>query len=128
MPKTSAAHAAALIAAELAALEDQNQAPAAQGNEAPPAPSGGDAPATHGQAGADAETAATVNGEGAIAVGATVRVNDTATGKKQAPHIGKTGTVLRQIGPDAWDVSIPREKRGVPLFVCFHTSELEVVA
>ena len=80
------------------------------------------------QAGADAETAATVNGEGAIAVGATVRVNDTATGKKQAPHIGKTGTVLRQIGPDAWDVSIPREKRGVPLFVCFHTTELEVVA
>ena len=128
VPKTSAAHAAALIAAELAALEDQNQAPAAQGNEAPPAPTGGDAPATHGQAGADAETAATVNGVGAIAVGATVRVNDTATGKKQAPHIGKTGTVLRQIGPDAWDVSIPREKRGVPLFVCFHTSELEVVA
>lgn len=128
VPKTSAAHAAALIAAELAALEDQNQAPAAQGNEAPPAPSGGDAPATHGQAGADAETAATVNEGGAIAVGATVRVNDTATGKKQAPHIGKTGTVLRQIGPDAWDVSIPREKRGVPLFVCFHTTELEVVA
>lgn len=127
VPKTSAAHAAALIAAELAALEDQNQAPAAQGNEALPAPSGGDAPATHGQAGADAETAATVNEGGAIAVGATVRVNDTATGKKQAPHIGKTGTVLRQIGPDAWDVSIPREKRGVPLFVCFHTTELEVV-
>ena len=128
VPKTSAAHAAALIAAELAALESQNQAPAAQGNEAPPAPSGGDAPATHGQASADAETAATVNEGGAIAVGATVRVNDTATGKKQAPHIGKTGTVLRQIGPDAWDVSIPREKRGVPLFVCFHTTELEVVA
>lgn len=128
VPKTSAAHAAALIAAELAALESQNQAPAAQGNEAPPAPSGGDAPATHGQVGADAETAATVNEGGAIAVGATVRVNDTATGKKQAPHIGKTGTVLRQIGPDAWDVSIPREKRGVPLFVCFHTTELEVVA
>lgn len=53
-----------------------------------------------GRYGADAKTAATVNEEGAIAVGTTVRVNDTATGKKQAPHIGKTGTVLRQIGPD----------------------------
>ena len=61
VPKTSAAHAAALIAAELAALEDQNQAPAAQGNEAPPAPSGGDAPATQGQAGADAESIRQLN-------------------------------------------------------------------
>ena len=56
-----------------------------------------------------------------------MRIKPNATGKKQAPHIGKQGTVLRQLGPDAWDVSIPREKRGVPLFVCFHTTELEVL-
>lgn len=160
-PKTSAAHAAALIAAELAALEDQNQAPAAQGDEGSPAPTGGPAtapsgtgdasaetnqapaaqgneaqphlgceaaPATRGKASAGAKARATVNEAQAIELGVTVRVKDNANGKKQAPHIGKTGTVLRQIGPDAWDVSIPREKRSVPLFVCFHTTELEVVA
>ena len=42
-PKTSKAEASAQIAAQLAALEDQNQAPAAQGNEGAPAPAGGDA-------------------------------------------------------------------------------------
>jgi ParB/RepB/Spo0J family partition protein len=161
VPKTSAAHASALIAAELAALEAQNQAPAAQGNEGAPAPTGGDAaapssqgcapaetnqaptaqgdeaqpplggeaaPATRSTASADAKAKATVNGGKAIAVDVRVRVNAKANGKKQAPHVGKEGTVLRQVGPDAWDVSIPREKRGVPLFVCFHTTELEVVA
>ena len=161
VPKTSAAHASALIAAELAALEEQNQAPAAQGNEGAPAPSGVDAaapssqgcapaetnqapaaqgdeaqpplggeaaPATHSKASADAKAKATVNGGKAIAVDVRVRVNAKANGKKQAPHVGKEGTVLRQVGPDAWDVSIPREKRGVPQFVCFHTTELEVLA
>ena len=42
-PKTSKAEASAQIAAQLAALEEQDQAPAAQGNEGAPAPSGGDA-------------------------------------------------------------------------------------
>jgi hypothetical protein len=91
VPKTSAAHAAALIAAELAALEDQNQAPAAQGNEAPPAPSGGDAPATHGQAGADAETAATVNEASAFKVGMVATVKPTAANAKWR---GRTVTVV----------------------------------
>lgn len=42
-PKTSAAYAAAEIAAALQAAEDQSQAPAAQGNEGAPAPTGGGA-------------------------------------------------------------------------------------
>ena len=133
-PKVSPQHAAANIAAALAELEEGNSegaaaevsaalakleegqdvAPTAQGNEAPPAPAGGDAPQPDQPA-------------GGLRVGVEVRIKPNATGKKQAPHIGKQGTVLRQIGPDAWDVSIPREKRGVPLFVCFHTTELEVL-
>lgn len=114
-PKVSAQFAAAEIAAALAELEEgKEQAPTAQGNEAPPAPAGGDAPQPSRPA-------------GGIQLDAKVRIKPNATGKKQAPHIGKTGTVLRQIGPDAWDVSIPREKRSVPLFVCFHTTELEVL-
>ncbi|MFN7042325.1 MAG: ParB/RepB/Spo0J family partition protein, partial [Acidovorax temperans] len=133
-PKVSPQYAAANIAAALAELEEGNSegaaaevpaalaqleegqdvAPTAQGNEAPPAPAGGDAPQPDQPA-------------GGLRVGVEVRIKPNATGKKQAPHIGKQGTVLRQIGPDAWDVSIPREKRGVPLFVCFHTTELEVL-
>lgn len=107
--------AAAEVSAALAKLEEgQDVAPTAQGNEAPPAPAGGDAPQPDQPA-------------GGIRLGVEVRIKPNATGKKQATHIGKQGTVLRQIGPDAWDVSIPREKRGVPLFVCFHTTELEVL-
>lgn len=107
--------AAAEVSAALAQLEEgQDVAPTAQGNEAPPAPAGGDAPQPDQPA-------------GGIRLGLEVRIKPNATGKKQATHIGKQGTVLRQIGPDAWDVSIPREKRGVPLFVCFHTTELEVL-
>lgn len=110
------------------ASAETNQAPAAQGNEAQPHLGCEAAPATRGKAAAGAKARAAVNEVQAIELGVTVRVKDNATGKKQAPHIGKTGTVQRQIGPDAWDVSIPREKRSVPLFVCFHTTELEVVA
>ena len=79
-----------------------------------------------GDAGAGAETGAAAQG-GGLDIGVEVRIKPTATGKKQAPHIGKQGKILRRIGPDAWDVAIPREKRGVPMFVAFHTSELEVV-
>ncbi|MFN3375603.1 MAG: ParB/RepB/Spo0J family partition protein [Burkholderiaceae bacterium] len=127
-PKVSAAHASAQIAEALSALEgEQSQAPAAQGNEALPAPAGGERTAPGGQAGEGAEPKATCE-PGTLAVGVRVRVLPTATGKKQAPHIGKTGQILRRIGPDAWDVAIPREKRGVPMFVGFHSTELEVVA
>ena len=41
--------------------------------------------------------------------------------------MGKVGTIERKVGPAAWDVAIPREKRGVPVFVAFDASELEVV-
>lgn len=127
-PKVSAAHASAQIAEALSALEgEQDQAPAAQGDEAPPAPAGGERTAPGGQAGEGAEPKTTCE-PGTLAVGVRVRVLPTATGKKQAPHIGKTGQILRRIGPDAWDVAIPREKRGVPMFVGFHSTELEVVA
>ncbi len=56
-----------------------------------------------------------------------VKVNTTARGPKQAPHIGKEGTVSRQIGATAWDVAIPRAKRSVPVFVAFDATELEIL-
>lgn len=126
-PKTTKAEASAAIAAALRATEEPIQAPAAHGIEAPPAPSGGDAPAPGGEGGAGAGDGAAVETAKGLAVGAKVRVLPTATSKKQAPHIGKQGTVQRQVGSEAWDVAIPREKRSVPVFVCFHASELEVV-
>jgi len=159
-PKTTKAEASAQIAAELAALETHEQAPAAQGNEGAPAPAGGDAvdaapsndagapapsvartkskaeststatdsaAATPGQDGADAKTGAAVSG-GVLAVGARVKVNATARGPKQAPHVGKEGHVLRCINPLTWEVSIPREKRSVPWVVTYHVTELEVLA
>lgn len=84
------------------------------------------AAALGGKAGAGAETGAAVEG-GGLDIGVEVRIKPNATGKKQAPHIGKEGKILRRIGPDAWDVAIPREKRNVPVFVAFHSTELEVV-
>lgn len=83
------------------------------------------APTTN--AGADANTGAAIEPASALAIGVQVRVLPTANGPKQAPHVGKHGTIARQIGNQAWDVAIPREKRRVPLFVAFHSSELEVV-
>lgn len=126
-PKTSKAEASAQIAAQLAALEDQDQAPAAHGNEGAPAPSGGGASATHGEASAGAETGAAIEAS-TLAIGAKVKVKPTANGPRQAPHVGKIGTIERKVGPNAWDVAIPREKRSVPVFVAFHSTELEVVA
>lgn len=195
-PRTTSAEASAQIAAGLAALEGDGQAPAAQGNDAPAVPAGqpaasaapgaGDgarprlknqAPAAQGDEAPpvpDGQAAASVApkavtsqlhpasawpfpttptpapaaasraapgghasadvSEGAaakpgeLAIDVHVRVLPTATGKKQAPHIGKVGKILRRVGPEAWDVAVPREKRGVPMFVAFHSSELEVVA
>lgn len=110
-----------------AAAKAQDVAPAAQGDEAHPAPAGGDASATPGQDSADASTGAAVAG-GKLAVGVKVKINATARGPKQAPHVGKEGTIERQMGPEAWDVAIPRAKRSVPVFVAFHSTELEVLA
>lgn len=90
-----------------------------------PAPDSAAAPAA--QAGADAGTGAASEPARALAIGVQVRVLPTARALKQAPHVGKQGTIHRQIGPEAWDVAIPRAKRGVPLFVAFHASELEAV-
>ena len=61
-----------------------------------------------------------------LQIGAHVRILPTATGKKQLPHVGKQGTIERRLGDDAWDVAIPRAKRGVPVFVGFRSTELEV--
>lgn len=151
-PKTSKEEASAAIAAALNATGSHDEAPAAQGNEAPPvagaqatpptvtvkrakptAPpadtpdAGAQAPAAApGQGGADAETGAALSA-GRLAIGAQVKVLATATGPKQAPHVGKLGTIQRQVGPSAWDVALPREKRSVPMFVAFDASELEVM-
>ena len=151
-PKTSKAEASAAIAAALNATGEPVQAPAAQGNEVPsvadaqsappfvnaqpdqPAAPAADTPdagaqapvATHWQNGAGAQTGAAMS-KPVLAIGAQVKVLATARGPKQAPHVGKEGTIKRKVGPDAWDVAIPREKRGVPVFVAFHSSELEVV-
>ena len=84
------------------------------------------APTPAGQASADVTTGAAVSG-GKLAIGVRVKVNATARGPKQAPHVGKTGTIERQVGPEAWDVALPREKRSVPMFVVFHASDLELV-
>lgn len=144
--KTSKAEASAGIAAAFAQLEEaQQQAPAAQGDEAPAVPDG--QPATSAppvadvsidaqavkQAptaqGNDAQPAAAASQQGAaLGIDVQVRVLPTATGKKQAPHVGKVGKILRKVGSNAWDVAIPREKRNVPVFVVFDASELEVVA
>lgn len=126
-PKTTKAQASAQIAAALRDAEGDSQAPAAQGDEAHPAPAGGDASATPGQDSAGASTGAAVAG-GKLAVGVRVKINATARGPKQAPHVGKEGAIERQMGPEAWDVAIPRAKRSVPVFVAFHSSELEVLA
>lgn len=85
------------------------------------------AAAPAGQAGADVNTGAAV-AKGVLAIGARVKINPTARGPKQAPHVGKEGTIERQVGPEAWDVALPRPKRSVPVFVAFHASELEVLA
>ncbi|WP_428001826.1 ParB/RepB/Spo0J family partition protein [Acidovorax sp.] len=65
---------------------------------------------------------------GVLAIGVTVKVNANARGPKQAPHVGKTGTIQRKMGATAWDVAIPRAKRGVPQFVSFDSTELDLVA
>ena len=64
-----------------------------------------------------------------LAVGQQVKVLASATGKGQKPHIGKSGQVVAQVGPEAWDVRLPtgRKGSGLATVVEFHQSELEVV-
>ena len=73
-----------------------------------------------GQGSADVETGA------ALTIGMRVRVNESASGKKQKPWIDHYGTITAQFGPEAWDVDIERAPRCKPLRVAFHTSELEI--
>jgi len=137
VPDGQPAADAAPRAGDDAAAEAQDVAPTAQGDEAPPAPEGQPAASALPEAGsADDATAASqapAPADGAprqkateLGIDVLVRVLPTATGKKQAPHVGKVGRILRKVGSEAWDVAIPREKRGVPMFVAFHRTELEV--
>lgn len=70
----------------------------------------------------------------ALAVGARVKILPSATGKKESRWIGKTGTVQRQVGPEAWDVCFtakvarPITGKNVGEFQSFHVTELEVEA
>lgn len=125
-PKTSKSEASAAIAAALAEAEEHVQAPAAQGNEADPVASALAPPATRGQDRAGTENGAAL-AHGVLAIGAKVKVLPTATGKKQKPWHDYDGSVVAQIGPDAWDVSIHRSKKCAPIVVCFYSSELEAV-
>lgn len=151
-PPVAGAQAAAFDALAHAFAEI-DEAPAAQDNDVPPVASAQSAPplakaqpaqssaptahtpdagaqapaATHGQDGADPQTRAAMSA-GTLSVGVAVKVLPTANGKKQRPWHDYDGTVIAQVGPDAWDVSIQRSKKSAPIVVCFHSSELGVVA
>lgn len=91
--------------------------------------------AQQGMEGAAGADAVTPGGEGGgLRVGARVTILPSATGKKEARWIGKTGTVQRQVGPQAWDVCFtakvarPITGKNVGEFQSFHVSELEVEA
>ena len=134
-PKTSKAQASAAIAAALAEAEgDIVQAPSAQGNEAGPVAGALDPSAGQTQTGAGAGDGAAMStqsgeeaGTCALALGMKVRVLATATHPKQLPHVGKVGSIYKQIGPQAWDVAVPGKKGGMAKFVGFHSTELEMV-
>jgi len=70
---------------------------------------------------------------GAFAIGDKVKILPTATGKREARWVGKTGTVQGRVGPEAWDVSFtakvarPITGKSIGHFQSFHVTELEVV-
>ena len=109
-PKTSASEAQASIAAAMQA-EDQKTEP-----------------------GADAKGIEATASGFALAVGARVKVLPSATGRKEAPWIGKKGTVSGRVGPEAWDVTFdakaakPVTGKAVAAFQSFHATELKVEA
>lgn len=106
-PKTTASEAQPQIAAAMQAEEQADPGADAQGIEA------------------------TASGF-ALAVGARVTVLPSATGPKGSKWIGKTGTVERQVGPEAWDVCFtpmvakPVIGKAAMAFQSFHVTELEV--
>lgn len=106
--KVSAEEAQLGIAAAMQGIEGAASADAV----APPAGPGGEA--------------------GGLRVGARVTILPSATGKKEARWIGKTGTVQRQIGPQAWDVCFtakvarPITGKNVGELQSFHVTDLEV--
>lgn len=108
-PKTSASEAQASIAAAMQA-EDQKTEP-----------------------GADAQNLEATASGLKLAVGARVKVLPSATGRKEAPWIGKKGTVSGRVGPEAWDVTFegkvakPITGKAVVAVQSFHVTELEVV-
>ena len=107
-PKPSASEAQAQIAAAMQAEEKTDPGADAQGIEA------------------------TASGF-ALAVGARVKVLPSATGRKEAPWIGKKGTVSGRVGPEAWDVTFegkvakPITGKAVVAVQSFHVTELEMV-
>ena len=107
-PKTSASEAQAQIAAAMQAEEKTDPGADAQNLEA---------------------TASGLK----LAVGARVKVLPSATGRKEAPWIGKKGTVSGRVGPEAWDVTFegkvakPITGKAVVAVQSFHVTELEVV-
>ena len=110
-PKTSASEAQAQIAAAMQA-EDQKTDP-----------------------GADAQGIETTASGLKLAVGARVKVLPSAEtgGPAVRKWIGKTGTVERQVGPEAWDVCFtpmvakPVTGKAAMEFQSFHVTELGVV-
>lgn len=149
-PTLSAEEASRGIAAAMQGLDDEQTPPPASPAEpdgsiqraapesndasplaapANPQPVQADAPGAEAAPPADGSASLAV-APGVLAIGAKVRVLDTATGSKQKPMVGQTGVVDRQIGPSAWDVRFQGKKHrpGVPQWVCFDVSELEVVA
>lgn len=122
--KLSAEEASLGIAAAMQGVEETNPgaAAAAQGDEAGPV-----ADALAPGAGVDPDTGAPTEGaasEGAFLAGQRVTVNDTVN-QRQIRFKGRTGTVVRQTGPEAFDVSFPGRAGGL---AGFHTSELEAAA
>ncbi len=107
-PKTSAAEAQAQIAAAMQA-EDPKTEP-----------------------GADAQGIEATASGCALAVGARVKILPSATGRKESPWIGKTGTVQGQVGGEAWDVMFtakvakPVTGKAVAAWQSFHVTEMEV--
>ena len=92
-PKTTKAEATAQIAAGLAALGDQDQAPAAQGNEGAPAPAGGDAvdAAPGNDAGAPAPSIARAKGK---ALSTSTATDSAAATPGQDSADAKTGAAV----------------------------------
>lgn len=76
-----------------------------------------------------AAPAPTAHAAPALAVGQQVRVLASANGHGAKRWHGKTGQVVAQFGPEAWDIKAPFGRKGATYDEqrCFHLSELEIV-